>query len=59
MDIARSMANRMSVKLKLAIMPFSELLGVLEKGKGDMILSNMTITLRGIVPINDLGESLF
>jgi ABC-type amino acid transport substrate-binding protein len=57
-DIARSMAYRMGVKLKLAIMPFSELLGALEKGKVDMVLSNMTITPRGIGPIKDLGRSL-
>ena len=43
-DLARSMANAMGVKLKLKPMQFSELVSSLENGKVDMILSGMTIT---------------
>ena len=34
----------MGVKLRLATMPFSELLPALEAGRIDMILSDMTMT---------------
>jgi len=43
-DMARLMAKEMGVKLKLEVMPFSELLPALESGKVDLILSQMTIT---------------
>jgi polar amino acid transport system substrate-binding protein len=43
-DLARYFAATMGVELKLEVMPFSELLPALEKGKIDMILSGMTIT---------------
>lgn len=43
-DMAKAMADAMSVKLKFAQMPFAELLPALEAGKVDMILSGMTIT---------------
>lgn len=43
-DISKVMANAMGVKLKIANMPFPELLPALEAGKIDMILSGMTIT---------------
>jgi len=42
-DLAKYIADSMGVKLRLEIMPFSELLPALEAGKVDMILSNMTI----------------
>lgn len=45
-DLARYMADSLGVKLKLKSMPFAELLPALESGKVDMILSNMTITLK-------------
>jgi len=42
-DIARSMAGAMGVKLRVETMPFADLLPALEAGKVDMILSGMTI----------------
>jgi len=43
-DLARSMAEAMKVKLRLAPMPFVDLLPALETGQVDMILSGMTMT---------------
>jgi polar amino acid transport system substrate-binding protein len=43
-DIAGYMASAMEVKLRFEVMPFPELLGALEAGKVDMILSGMTMT---------------
>jgi polar amino acid transport system substrate-binding protein len=43
-DLARAMAAAMRVKLRLAPMPFADLLPALEAGRVDMILSGMTIT---------------
>jgi polar amino acid transport system substrate-binding protein len=43
-DMARLMAEEMGVKLRLEVMPFSELLPALEAGKIDLILSQMTIS---------------
>jgi polar amino acid transport system substrate-binding protein len=43
-DLARAMAEAMNVKLRLATMPFAELLAALEAGRVDMILSGMTMT---------------
>ena len=43
-DIARYIAGAMGVELRLETMPFADLLGALESGKVDMVLSNMTIT---------------
>src|SRR2546425_12494118 len=43
-DLARAMADSMKVKLRLAPMPFVELLPALEAGQVDMILSGMTMT---------------
>src|SRR3989442_10266506 len=43
-DLARAMAESMKVKLRLASMPFAELLPALEAGHVDMILSGMTMT---------------
>ena len=43
MDIARSMADAMGVKLRVETMPFADLMPALEAGKVDMILSGMTI----------------
>ena len=43
-DISSRMASAMGVKLKMAKMPFSELLQALSDGKVDMILSGMTMT---------------
>jgi len=43
-DIAARMASAMGVKLRLARMPFSELLPALSEGKIDVILSGMTMS---------------
>ena len=43
-DIASLMASSMGVKLKLAGMPFAQLLPALKEGKIDLILSGMTMT---------------
>jgi len=43
-DISSRMASAMGVKLRVASMPFSELLPALSDGKIDMILSGMTMT---------------
>jgi len=43
-DMSKLMAEEMGVKLRLEVMPFSELLPALEAGKVDLILSQMTIT---------------
>ena len=44
-DLARLIANGLGVKPKFEVMPFPELLPALEKGKIDIILSSMTMTL--------------
>jgi polar amino acid transport system substrate-binding protein len=43
-DISSRMASAMGVNLRVANMPFSELLAALSTGKIDMILSGMTMT---------------
>lgn len=43
-DLAEYIAAAMGVKLKLKVMPFSELLPALEAGRVDIIISGMTIT---------------
>jgi polar amino acid transport system substrate-binding protein len=43
-DLAQHIADAMGVKLKLEILPFSDLLTALEAGTVDMVLSGMTIT---------------
>jgi len=43
-DLAGYIADAMGVKLRLELMPFSELLPALEAGKVHMILSSMTMT---------------
>jgi polar amino acid transport system substrate-binding protein len=43
-ELAGAIAESMGVKLRFEAMPFSELLGALEAGKIDMILSGMTMT---------------
>src|SRR5262245_6198086 len=43
-DLARAIADAMSVRLRLVPMPFADLLPALEAGRVDMILSGMTIT---------------
>lgn len=43
-DLARLMASVMEVQLEIRVLPFSELLGALQKGDVDIVISNMTIT---------------
>jgi len=43
-DMARAMADAMNVKLRLAPMPFAELLPALKAGSVDMVISGMTMT---------------
>ncbi len=43
-DIANYLANSLEVDLKIVKMEFSKLLGALEKGQVDMVMSGMTIT---------------
>lgn len=43
-DLARDLASAMGVELQIETMPFGELLGALEAGKVDMVISGMTMT---------------
>jgi polar amino acid transport system substrate-binding protein len=43
-DLAGYMADAMGVKLEISTMPFGDLLGALERGEIDMVMSGMTIT---------------
>ncbi|MEH6590364.1 MAG: transporter substrate-binding domain-containing protein [Halioglobus sp.] len=43
-DLAKALANAMSVKLELKAMPFGELMGALENDEIDMVISGMEIT---------------
>ncbi len=43
-DLARLLAGSMGVRVKFVQKPFSELLGALEKGEVDLVMSGMTIT---------------
>jgi len=43
-DLAGAMAKAMGVRVKLAVIPFAELMPALQSGKIDLIMSNMTIT---------------
>jgi len=44
-DMARLISDNLGVELKFSKLPFAELLPALEKGKVDMIISGMTMTL--------------
>lgn len=43
-DLARGLANTMGAKVEFVEKPFGDLLGALEKGEVDLVLSGMTIT---------------
>ena len=43
-DLARKLAGAMGVKLKIVDKPFGELLGTLEKGEVDIVMSGISIT---------------
>jgi polar amino acid transport system substrate-binding protein len=44
-DMAKALAESMGVKLVTKIIPFEDLIPALEKGKVDIVLSNMTMTV--------------
>ena len=44
-DMAKALAETMGVKLEIKSMSFSQLIPALEKGKVDVVLSNMTMTI--------------
>jgi len=44
-DLANLMANSMGVKLTMVPIPFPQLLGALQAGEVDMVMSNMSIHL--------------
>jgi polar amino acid transport system substrate-binding protein len=44
-DMAKALAESMGVKLVIKVIPFGELIPALEKGKVDIVLSNMTMTV--------------
>ena len=54
-DIASMMAASMGVKLRLATMPFVELLSALERGDLDMVMSDMTMTPRRNMEVAFVG----
>lgn len=43
-DLARTIASLMNAELKIVQKPFGELLGALQKGEVDLVMSGMTIT---------------
>ncbi len=43
-DLARALAGAMGARLEILTMPFGELLGALDAGKIDMVMSGMSIT---------------
>ena len=54
-DLAKKMADRMGVELRLEKMAFAELLPALEKGQVDMVISGMTITPNRNVKVAFIG----
>ena len=44
-DLAKALAESMGVELVTKVIPFEELIPALEKGKVDIVLSNMTMTV--------------
>lgn len=43
-DLATLLANSMEVDIQFKVLPFDQLIGALEKGEVDMVISNMSIT---------------
>jgi len=54
-DLAGYMADAMGIKLKIETMPFGDLLGALERGEIDMVMSGMTITPSRNLKFNYIG----
>ena len=44
LDLAKALANAMRVKLEVKVMPFGDLMGALDEGQVDMVISGMAIT---------------
>ena len=57
-DLAKTMATAMGVKLEIKVMDFDKLIPALEKGKIDLIISNMTITPKRNTQIAFVGPYL-
>ncbi|MBW1742606.1 MAG: transporter substrate-binding domain-containing protein [Deltaproteobacteria bacterium] len=54
-DIAKLIAVNMGVKARFVTMPFSDLLPALQKGKVDMVISSMTMTLERNMKVAFVG----
>ena len=54
-DIASRLSSDMGVKLRLATMPFAELLPALSQGRIDLILSGMTLTAKRNLKVAFVG----
>ncbi|TAA41060.1 transporter substrate-binding domain-containing protein [Corallincola spongiicola] len=57
-DLARTLAQGMGVKLTIVRKPFAELLPALEKGEVDMVISGMAVTLERSKNFNFVGPYL-
>lgn len=54
-DLANLMATSMGVKLTMVPMPFPQLLGALQSGEVDMVMSNMSITPQRTLDVSFIG----
>ena len=54
-DLANLMANSMGVKLTMVPIPFPQLLGALQAGEVDMVMSNMSITPQRTLDVSFIG----
>ena len=54
-DLAREIAGLMKVKLEVVRMPFDELIGAVEGGRADMVISGMTITAARTRKVSFIG----
>ena len=54
-DIANTIASNMGVKVKFVTMPFSKLLPALKKGKVDMVISSVTMTMARNLDVAFIG----
>ena len=54
-DLAGALAKLMNVKLEVIRMPFDELLGAVENGSADMVISGMTITATRTQKVSFVG----
>ncbi len=57
-DLAKTMAAAMGVELEIKVMEFDKLIPALEKGKIDLIVSNMTITPKRNTQVAFVGPYL-